>query len=357
MRNKRFLLLICIGIMLCAALTVFADAAVEISVGTLPYSSDASEQTVDVPITLSGNTDGITGLALSISYDSGITLTNVTRGSALSDMTMTPGGDISADPYNITWDTLDADTTNGTIVILTFSVPASSEKDYSINATVLSIYDFDMNDIEHTVTNGKLTAAGDAVFEISNADVRPGETVKLVLSLTSFLKVNSIAVSKLEYDKELLEFVGFGDYNAIEGTTALPPVFDNEQEYFLIALSEAVAFDGVLCTLEFKVKEDAYDTVTAISATPLLKYDSDVIGSVVNDNEVTIRTYIKGDIDGDEDVDLDDAVYLFGSTMLPQYFPTEYRGNMDFNKDGYVDLKDAVLLFNYSMIPDVYPID
>lgn len=67
--------------------------------------------------------------------------------------------------------------------------------------------------------------------------------------------------------------------------------------------------------------------------------------------------YLLGDIDGNDTVDLDDAILLFQHSMLPELYPISYAGNVDFNKDGTVDIDDAVLLFQYSMLPDLYPLE
>ncbi len=87
-------------------------------------------------------------------------------------------------------------------------------------------------------------------------------------------------------------------------------------------------------------------------------------GSVYTDNTyVTLYAvwekapYLLGDIDGNDTVDLDDAILLFQHSMLPELYPISYAGNVDFNKDGTVDIDDAVLLFQYSMLPDLYPIE
>ena len=93
-----------------------------------------------------------------------------------------------------------------------------------------------------------------------------------------------------------------------------------------------------------------------ISATPIAKHNSIEFEEEAISGELDIHTYIKGDIDGDEDVDVDDAVYLFGISMLPEFYPTDYPGNMDFDKDGDIDIQDAIDLFNYSILPDIFPL-
>ena len=195
-----------------------------------------------------------------------------------------------------------------------------------------------------------------AVFTLSSEKAMPGENVKLTLSLKSKELINSIAISELVFDSEVLEFVGFADYGHMEEKCSLPPVFDDELKCIVLALAEPEKFEGDICTLEFKVKEDVTDCTTTVSATPLTKLKGDVINSVLTDSEVEICTYLKGDIDGDEDVDIDDAVYLFCHSMLPSYYPMSYKGSLNIVPDGSIDVDDAVYLFNYSILPDIYPI-
>ena len=179
----------------------------------------------------------------------------------------------------------------------------------------------------------------------------------MTLSLKTNSVINSIALPAISYDSDILEFVGFGDYGHIEEMSILTAMFDDDGEYLLIGFTEDILFDGDICTLEFKVREGIEDTVTEISATPRVKLGGVTINSRLDKGEVNVYNYVKGDIDGDEDVDIDDAVLLFGYSMLPEHFETSYPGNTDFNHDGSIDIYDAILLFNYSMLPDIFPID
>ena len=104
------------------------------------------------------------------------------------------------------------------------------------------------------------------------------------------------------------------------------------------------------------INENAEDGNTTISLTALVKDDSTVISSYVEDGTVTIMTQLLGDVSGDNVVDINDALRLFQYSMIPDIYPISYVGSVDFNKDGAVDIKDALRLFQYSMIPDIYPI-
>ena len=52
----------------------------------------------------------------------------------------------------------------------------------------------------------------------------------------------------------------------------------------------------------------------------------------------------------------DDAEFEKLVAMLPDLYPIDYSGNVDFNGDGMIDIRDAQRLFQYSMLPDLYPI-
>ena len=208
-----------------------------------------------------------------------------------------------------------------------------------------------------TVTATEPVVNAKAKFTLSEASGRPGDTVKITLSLKTEETVNSIAISGITYDKSIMTFTGFSDYEHIEDLTILPPTFDEEKMAIVIGLKNAAAFDGDICTLNFKINENALEGVTNIDASSVVKLKSAEIPSAVASGKVNIRLQTLGDIDGNDTVDIDDAVLLFQYSMLPELYPISYAGNLDFNKDGTVDIDDAVRLFQYSMLPDLYPLE
>ena len=195
-----------------------------------------------------------------------------------------------------------------------------------------------------------------ARFVLSGGMVRPGETVQVELFLSASVPVNSIAVSGITYDTDVLTFTGFSDHEHIDELAALPPAFDEEKGAIVIGLRQAQEFDGKICSLNFKVSEDALNCDISIAGASVVKNSSVVVGSSVVPATVLVRRYLPGDINGDDAVTLEDAVLLFQNSMLPELYPVDYPGDMDFNGDGNVDLDDAVYLFNYSMLPDLYPL-
>ena len=208
-----------------------------------------------------------------------------------------------------------------------------------------------------TVTVTEPVVNAKAKFTLSEASGRPGDTVKITLSLKTEETINSIAISGITYDTSIMTFTGFSDYEHIEDLTILPPTFDEEKMAIVIGLKNAAAFDGDICTLNFKINENALEGVTNIDASSVVKLKSVEIPSAVASGKVNVRLQTLGDIDGNDTVDIDDAVLLFQYSMLPELYPISYAGNLDFNKDGTVDIDDAVRLFQYSMLPDLYPLE
>ncbi len=64
--------------------------------------------------------------------------------------------------------------------------------------------------------------------------------------------------------------------------------------------------------------------------------------------------YIKGDLNGDGNVDSDDAIYLLRATLDSENYPVNQ--NCDFNGDGTTDSDDAIYLLRHSLDPENYPI-
>lgn len=138
-------------------------------------------QTVNVALDLKNN-PGVAGMILKLSYDSNLKLTNVTSGSALSGLTFTAPGDLSANPVNLLWAGMDADFANGTIAVLTFEIPDGLEEGtYEIKASYSAgdIYDDNLEDIDVNIVNGAVNvknvmlgdASGDGIINAKDITV------------------------------------------------------------------------------------------------------------------------------------------------------------------------------------------
>ena len=121
-----------------------------------------------------------------------------------------------------------------------------------------------------------LCASAASQFTLSSEAAYPGETVNVEISLSCSEEVNSIALSGFTYDTNALEFVGFSDYDtALAEKMLFEMQPDAEKMALTIPLKKAESFNGVLCTMTFKVKESAKGSYT-VTATPLTKLKSTV---------------------------------------------------------------------------------
>ncbi|MBQ1947138.1 MAG: hypothetical protein II359_00820 [Clostridia bacterium] len=101
----------------CFLFSLCAFAAGTVSVGSVTAQKG---DTVEIPVTLSGNT-GFASLGIEIGYDSSVlSLTGVTEGSV--GATFTKSQTLTTNPYNLGWNCTDNNTFNGTLATLTFTV-------------------------------------------------------------------------------------------------------------------------------------------------------------------------------------------------------------------------------------------
>ncbi len=141
-----------------------AAAAAPAKVTTTSATASPGETDVSVTISLSDN-PGICGMILRISYDKRLTLANVEKGAALSTLTLAEFAVPYINPLNASWDGVRADNSNGTLLTLTFDVPADAEAGV-YNVTVSynegDVYDDDLNDLSLDVSSGSITVQGRA---------------------------------------------------------------------------------------------------------------------------------------------------------------------------------------------------
>ena len=117
-------------------------------------------ETVEIKVDIKNN-PGIAGAKFIISYDSKLTLTAASSGTAVEVLDYTaPASLTSPSPFN--WDSLDAQSNaDGTLLILTFKIAADAtvgeELDVEISYTTGDVYDKDLNDVTLDLISGKIT--------------------------------------------------------------------------------------------------------------------------------------------------------------------------------------------------------
>ena len=158
---KKALSLLCVFAML-FSLVVTVNAADPITFTAESKTVELGEGTEEivVPVSVAGNT-GILGMALKVKYAEGLTLTKVEKGDALTSLAFTKPGNLAENPVKCVWDgESDADTSNGVIVNLTFTVPKDVAKEYAIEITPEGVVDDMLDYITVSAVNGKISVVG-----------------------------------------------------------------------------------------------------------------------------------------------------------------------------------------------------
>lgn len=199
MKKYKFITLITLITMLLSVTVINANANTSITVGRAVTKSSTS---VSVPIRVSDNT-GICGAALLISYDNALVLTGISSGSALSSLTMTKPGDFSQNPFNIVWDGLEADNSNGTMAVLTFTVPTNPGT-YNISALYNDgdIVDGNLNPVDIKINQGqiKVVTPKNIVVEIADKKVTmTGENESDNTVIVAFYNSDKVLMSVKSY--------------------------------------------------------------------------------------------------------------------------------------------------------------
>lgn len=158
---KRLVFIACVIALIVGMMgTATATGKPTIAVQKKEVNTGTGTQDVTVDLSLSGNT-GLAGVQLKLRYAEGLTLKSVatTGATALTDLVFTVPDNLSENPLMLPWDGLDADTTNGKFLTLTFAVPDTEEKsfDITVEPVVSGIYDADLVDVEVEIENGAIT--------------------------------------------------------------------------------------------------------------------------------------------------------------------------------------------------------
>ena len=114
-----------------------------------------------VPVSIENNY-GICGATVVITYDSALRLTSAQAGSAFNSLIFTKPGNLNETTLTFLWDGLEADDSNGDILILTFQAPAQPGS-YEINAGYEpgDYIDGNLNDLDVDIVSGVLTVSGE----------------------------------------------------------------------------------------------------------------------------------------------------------------------------------------------------
>ena len=322
-----------------------------VSVGAV---SGAPGAIVTVPVYLDKN-PGINTFSFGFIYDtSRLQLTNVTASENL-------GGQFAYSQKAV-WINGSDTTYTGEILSLTFKILDSAkdgEASVSVTYNTGDISNYNEDDIELELTEGKVdvkkvTEYG-AKVSLSKVTAAPGDTVNVYVSIDGETNVKSMSVSDIVYDRSKLTLTG-GEWLL---TDSVLSDWNQEDQAGVIAFKQNTVQTGKAFLLTFKIAEGLEDGVLDISCKINLTAQNEngvekKIETEVVPGSVAIQNILRGDVNGDEYVDSNDAIQLLYHTLIPERYTINQDG--DFNGDGYVNSDDSIHLLYFTLLPERYPL-
>lgn len=306
-------------------------------------AAGASEVKVDVKIT---NNPGFVSATIPVKWDASImTLTNVTEVTDVVDsgwcsMSMTEyATNGTQGTYYLAWNNdtrTEADggnfTNDGTLATLTFAlvdktVDTNTQITSELTADIANMMNFAMADLRNsglTAVAGMVNVtAADAGGEpdpepsdgaklvVSSARTKAGKEIVTTISLENNPGMVNLAFD-FQYDETKLEFISI-EKNALFGTDMGATTFVNPYKFVFadFTLVDSTA-NGVLATIKFKVKDDVavgdYNPFTiSYSSGDIFNVDNDILDAQIDNGTLSVISYIAGDADGNETVNMMDA--------------------------------------------------
>lgn len=352
-----------------------------------PESVSATDKTVELAIELSGNDDsGVWGATFAVAYTKGWTVSSIENGGlwtadefdfnsenivadAYADFD-TPEK-IDANAYDVALIHVEKDSTtetvtgNGTVAKVVLAAPETLEGGeklevklaYDAKDPMTIGPDGEPVDVAFNVAPYAAEVKGAPTASAAKVTAKPGENVKVDVTLSNFPEVKSMALNNLTYDTAVLELVS-GEWKV--ENAALADWGTVAADCGAVTFNENTPVDGVVLTLEFKViaESNASSDVTFefVASTKAGEVETAVADIKTVAGSVTVNAVLRGDVDGNGVVDDNDAVQLLFHVMVdPDMYPVNQDPDMDGNDIN--DDNDAVQLLFHAMVDaDMYPL-
>ncbi len=199
------------------------------------------------------------------------------------------------------------------------------------------------------------TNTPEAQFTIETIATTPGETIELIASLVNAPLVKSMAISDIVYDTDKMALTSVQWLCDAEIKN-----WNSSQGRGVLTFGENTDANGPVLKMTFKIQDIVEDSDNSVSCSIIIKtMDADEnevpVAVAVIPGKVEIRNEIPGDMDSNEKVNSDDAVYLLYHTLFgEEEYPIKQSGDMDGNAK--IDSNDAIyLLYHVLFGEEDYP--
>lgn len=323
----------------------------EIKVGSV---TGAPGETVEVPVSITKN-PGINAFSLGFDYDTTrLSLKSVTKSDSI-------GGQFTYSKKAVWLN--DKDTTyTGDILTLTFEILDNAlDSDVRVNVVYNTgdISNYDEEDVYFEVAAGQVSIKSPIVYDakvsLGKVTGNAGEKVNVYVTLDTETAVKSMSIYDVVYDEDILTLTE-GKWVVTDTVIA---DWNDADKTGVSTFSSNTYVGGRVFLLTFTVNEGLEDGATDITCKFKLT-SQDLNGSEkelkteVIPGSVNVVNSLRGDVNGDDHVDSNDAIHLLYHTLLPDNYSINQNG--DFDGDGEVDSDDAIHLLYHVTLPEKYPL-
>ena len=207
-----------------------------------------------------------------------------------------------------------------------------------------------------TVISAESSGTADAQLILDNVFAMPGETVEMNITLKNAPTVKSMSISNITFDTDKMTLT---DVEWI--CDAEIKNWNQSQGRGVLAFSENTDANGTVVKLTFEINKIVDDADVNVMCAMSLKRMDDADNEIpvpvsIISGSVTIRNAIRGDMDANDKLNSNDAVYLLYYVMFGKDdYPIRQNGDMDGN--GKVNSNDAVYLLYHVMFGEEdYPL-
>ena len=197
----------------------------------------------------------------------------------------------------------------------------------------------------------------DCTVAADSVSATAGGTVTVPIRISGNRGFTNFGIA-LDYDREQLELLSIqtaeGETPYLCGTTAaVNTQWTGTDEktcgYVTAALEEAAAKDGILFTATFRLSESFSGTAAVKPVVQYMRSNQRLL-SVFDAIPVTavsgtVSTVLVGDYNQDGEVDMFDAMGLYGAVSTGTDFAEEDYSRLDVNQDGEINMFDVMAIY------------
>lgn len=281
---------------------------------------------ISVPISITDNT-GICGATITVEYDENLVLTEIEQGDALTTLTMTKPGNLSANPVNIGWDGMEADASNGVVAILTFTTP-DLVGTYNINLSYEygDIVDGSLSPIDIGIQNGGITIVKKEIenipiIAVEDVTASPGESISVPVYISNNTGICGATISIL-YDENLV-LTNISQGTALSSLSMTKPgnLLANPINIGWDGM-EADSSNGIIATLTFKVPTvgGAYQIIPSYTSGDVVDGALQPVNLKMNKGQITVDNSIRATVKiGEKSVTLKNDTNNRGEILVAFY--------------------------------------